>query len=342
METVWKNWRDLHKPREVRIDSPSRTSTYGRFTAEPFERGFGVTFGNALRRILLSSLQGAAVTAVKIEGALHEFQTLPDIREDVGDIILNSKELRIRATSADEVYFTVDVEGPAIVTGADIRTPASFTILNPEHVIAHVSEGGRLQMEMRVRVGRGYESSEKHKDPDADVAWIPIDALFSPITKVNFNVTSARIGSDTDYDRLSLEVWSDGSVLPEDAVAYAAKIVKDQVSVFINFDEGTEPEVHHRADEPESFNENLLRTVEELELSVRSANCLQNANITYIGELVQKTEAEMLKTKNFGRKSLKEIRELLADMGLSLGMKLDNWPPKDLQARLKARDAGTV
>jgi DNA-directed RNA polymerase subunit alpha len=340
METIWKNWRDLTKPREVKIDPSSRSATYARFTAEPFERGYGMTLGNSLRRVLLSSLQGAAVIAVRIEGALHEFQTLPDVREDVSDIILNLKELRIRATTTERALLSVDVEGPAVVTGADIRGGAGYEILNPDHVIAHVSEGGRFQMELRVAVGRGYSPAEKHKDEDWDVAWLSIDALYSPITKVNFNVTSARVGSETDFDRLTLEVWTDGSVLPEDAVAFAAKIIKDQVSIFINFDEESEPEMDERGDEPEAFNENLLRTVEELELSVRSANCLQNANITYIGELVQKTEAEMLKTKNFGRKSLKEIREILADMGLSLGMKLDNWPPRELAARIKRDPEG--
>lgn len=340
METIWKNWRDLIKPRDVRIEADSRSETYARFLAEPLERGFGITFGNTLRRVLLSSLQGAAVTGVRIEGALHEFQTLPDVREDVSDIILNVKELKIRSHTVEEVRIAIDVEGPCDVTAADIQCPPQVEILNPEQAIATISEGGRLQMEMVVNVGKGYVSAEDNKNEEWSVGWVPIDALFSPIVKVNFNVTSARVGSATDYDRLSLEVWTDGSVLPEDAVAYAAKIVKEQISIFINFDEAAEPEPVQHEEESEEFNENLLRTVEELELSVRSANCLQNANITYIGELVQKTEAEMLKTKNFGRKSLKEIKEILAEMGLALGMKLDNWPPRELREELASREAG--
>jgi len=335
METIWKNWRDLIKPREVRIESGSRSATYARFLAEPLERGYGITFGNTLRRILLSSLQGAAPVGVKLEGALHEFQTIPDVREDVGDILLNVKELRLRSTTVERVRASIDVEGPAIVRAADIQAPPTIEVLNPDQVIATLSEGGRLQLELEIAVGRGYQSAEVNKNDEWEVGWIPIDALFSPITKVNYNVTSARVGSATDYDRLSLEVWTDGSVLPEDAVAFAAKIIKDQVSIFINFNEAAEPEPRVVEEEQEEFNENLLRTVDELELSVRSANCLQNANITYIGELVQKTEAEMLKTKNFGRKSLKEIKEILAEMGLSLGMKLDGWPPAELKEKLE-------
>ena len=339
MDIIWKNWRDLIKPREVRIDAEKRSDTYARFTAEPFERGFGTTLGNSLRRVLLSSLQGAAVTGVKFEGALHEFQTLPDVREDVSEIILNLKELRMRASSVDEATLRLEVEGPRVVTAGDLLGPPSLQVLNPEHVIAHVSEGGRLSLEIVVNVGRGYVPAEDNKDADWEVGWMPVDAVFSPIRKVNFSVTSARVGSDTDFDRLSMEVWTDGSVRPEDAVAFAAKILKEQVSIFINFDEGAEPEPARHEERSEEFNENLLRTVDELELSVRSANCLTNANITYIGELVQKTEAEMLKTKNFGRKSLKEIKEILAEMGLSLGMKLDGWPPRELKERMKQREA---
>lgn len=331
METIWKNWRDLIKPRDVRIEPGTRSETYARFIAEPLERGFGQTLGASLRRVLLSSLQGTAVTGVKVENALHEFQTLDDVREDVSDIILNVKELRLRSNSVEEQILSVDVEGPATVTAEHIRTSGKVEVLNPDQVLATVSEGGRLQMEMRVNVGRGYVPAEQNQGEEWPVGWIPIDALFSPIKKVNVTVTSSRVDARTDYDRLSLEVWTDGSVIPEDAVAFAAKIVKDQMSVFINFNEAAEPEPVETSEEVEEFNENLLRTVDELELSVRSANCLQNANINYIGELVQKTEAEMLKTKNFGRKSLKEIKEILAEMGLSLGMKLEGWPPKDLR-----------
>lgn len=339
MDTIWKNWRDLIKPRDVRIESDTRSDMYARFLAEPLERGFGTTLGNSLRRVLLSSLQGSAVVGVKLEGALHEFQTLPGVREDVSDIILNVKGLRLRSATVDEVRMSVDVTGPATVTAGDLQLPPTLEVLNDDHVIAHVSDDGRLQMELVVRVGRGYSPAETNKSEEWEVGWIPIDALFSPIQKVNFNVTSSRVGQHTDYDRLSLEVWSDGSVLPEDAVAFAAKIVKDQLSVFINFNESAEPAPVFNEEPVEEFNENLIRTVDELELSVRSANCLQNANIRYIGELVQKTEAEMLKTKNFGRKSLKEIKEILAEMGLSLGMKLDGWPPKELREAEEAQGA---
>ncbi|MFT5993087.1 MAG: DNA-directed RNA polymerase subunit alpha [Bradymonadia bacterium] len=339
MDTIWKNWRDLIKPRDVRLESDTRSETYARFLAEPLERGFGITLGNSLRRVLLSSLQGTAVVAVKIEGALHEFQTLPGVREDVGDIILNVKGLRLRSGTVEEVRLSVDVQGPATVTAGDITVSGNVEVLDDDQIIATVSEEGRLQMEMLVRVGRGYSPAEVNKSEDWEVGWIPIDALFSPVQKVNFNVTSSRVGSHTDYDRLSLEVWSDGAVLPEDAVAFAAKIIKDQLSVFINFNESAEPEPVAIEETAEEFNENLLRTVDELELSVRSANCLQNANIRFIGELVQRTEAEMLKTKNFGRKSLKEIKEILAEMGLSLGMKLEGWPPPELRDAEEAQGA---
>lgn len=341
METIWKNWRDLTAPREVRVDAANSTATFGRFTAEPFERGYGSTFGNALRRVLLSSLQGAGVVGVRIEGALHEFGNLPDIREDVSDIILNLKSLRLRCTSLDEVIARIEVEGPAVVTAGQIEAPPSVEIIDPSQVIAHIGEGGRLQMEMRIQTGRGYHTAEQNKDPEWSEEWIAVDSLFSPILKVNFNVTNVRVGSSNDFDRLVLEVHTDGSVGPQDAVAYAAKIIKEQVTVFINFDEDLEPEHKEESENAEYFNENLLRTVDELELSVRASNCLQNANITYIGELVQRTEQEMLKTKNFGRKSLREIKEILAEMGLSLGMKLDNWPPKELKERAR-RDVSAL
>ncbi len=331
---MYQNWRDLIKPREVKIDPRSKTETYAKFVCEPLERGYGITVGNALRRILLSSIMGAAVTKVKIDGALHEFTSLPEVKEDVTDIVLNLKELRIKLHGYEPRVITIDVDGPKEVTGADIVTDANVEILNPDHHIATVSDGGRLRMELTVEAGRSYIPAEENKKEDDAIGVISIDSLFSPIRKVNYSITNARVGQRTDYDKLTLEVWTDGSVFPEDAVAFAAKILKEQVSIFINFDESIEPEVSEAEEEPE-FNENLLRPVDELELSVRSFNCLQNAGIKYIGDLVQKTEAEMLKTKNFGRKSLKEIKELLADMGLSLGMKLENWPPKDLQKDAK-------
>lgn len=326
----WHNWRDLIKPREVKIDPRSKTETYAKFVCEPLERGYGITIGNALRRILLSSIMGAAVTKVKIDGALHEFTSLPEVKEDVTDIVLNLKELRLKLHGTESRVVSIDVDGPKDVTGADITTDANVEILNPDHHIATVSEGGRLRMELTVEPGRSYIPAEENKKEDDAIGVISIDSLFSPIRKVNYSITNARVGQRTDYDKLTLEVWTDGSVHPEDAVAFSAKILKEQVSIFINFDESEEPELSEEEEEPE-FNENLLRPVDELELSVRSFNCLQNAGIKYIGDLVQKTEAEMLKTKNFGRKSLKEIKELLADMNLQLGMKLENWPPKDLQ-----------
>ena len=326
---MYQNWRDLIKPREVSIDPRSKTETYAKVVCEPLERGYGHTLGNALRRILLNSIVGAAVTKVKIEGALHEFTSLPGVKEDVTDVVLNLKELRLKLNDGDERVVTIDVQGPKVVTASDISTGGAVEVLNPMHPIATVGENGHLRMELTVSKGRGYVLAEDNKSEEDEIGLIPIDSLFSPVTKINYQVTNARVGQRTDYDKLTLEVWTDGSVLPEDAVAYAAKIIKEQVSIFINFDESLEPEVVENDDEPE-FNENLLRPVDELELSVRSFNCLQNAGIKYIGDLVQKTEAEMLKTKNFGRKSLKEIKELLSDMDLELGTKLDNWPPKDL------------
>jgi len=327
---MYANWRDRIKPREVVIDPRSKSNTYAKFVCEPLERGYGNTLGNALRRILLSSIRGAAVTKVKIDGALHEFTSLPEVKEDVTDVVLNLKELRLKLFGEEaERVVTIDVQGPKVVTAADISTGGAVEVLNPDHVIATVGENGRLRMELTVSNGRGYVPADENKADEDEIGLIPIDSLFSPIRKVNYQITNARVGQRTDYDKLTLEVWTDGSVLPEDAVAYAAKIIKEQVSIFINFDESLEPELVVEDDEPE-FNENLLRPVDELELSVRSFNCLQNAGIKYIGDLVQKTEAEMLKTKNFGRKSLKEIKELLADMDLELGTKLENWPPKEL------------
>ena len=328
---IHRNWRDLIKPKRLVVDRESLTASYGRFFAEPLERGFGITIGNALRRVLLSSLQGAAVTSVRIEGALHEFTSIPGITEDVADIILNVKDVLIKMESYEQKTLRVDKKGPAQVRAADIDVPDGVSILNSDLLIATVGEDGHLKVEMTCRKGRGYVQAEANKTANMPIDAIPIDAIFSPVKKVNYHVTNARVGQRTDYDRLILEVTTDGSVSPEDAVAYAAKIVKDQLSIFINFEEDQEPEIIVEPEPQEKFNENLLRTVDELELSVRSANCLANANIKYIGDLVQKTESEMLKTKNFGRKSLKEIKEILAEMGLSLGMKLDSWPPKDLK-----------
>jgi DNA-directed RNA polymerase subunit alpha len=318
-----KNWRDLIRPRTLEVEE--KANNYGKFTCEPLERGFGTTLGNALRRVLLSSLQGASITHVKIEGALHEFTYLPDVVEDVTDMILNLKEVLLRVEDDRNYTVRIDKDGEGDILGRDIQLVSGVTVLNPDHRIATLSNNGKLHMELTIGTGRGYVPAERHSK-NAPVGTIPIDALFSPIKKVNFTVTNARVGQQTDYDKLTLEVWTNGAVQPDDAVAFAAKILKEQLNIFINFEETAEPIESPVNEEQEKLNENLWRTVDELELSVRSANCLQNANIKYIGELVQKSESEMLKTKNFGRKSLKEIKEILAEMGLSLGMKLDNWP----------------
>jgi len=318
-----KNWRELIRPRSLNVEE--RQGAYGKFSCEPLERGFGTTIGNSLRRILRSSLQGAAITHVKIDGALHEFTSLPNVVEDVTDIILNLKETVFRVEH-DKVYtIRLDKDGEGEIKAKDIALVEGVVVLNPEHHIATISGGGALHMELTVNSGRGYVPAERHGE-NTIVGVVPIDSLFSPVTKVNFTVSNARVGQQTDYDKLTLEVWTNGAVLPEDAVAYSAKILKEQLNIFINFEETAEPIEAPVNEEQEKLNENLWRTVDELELSVRSANCLQNANIKYIGELVQKSESEMLKTKNFGRKSLKEIKEILAEMSLSLGMKLDNWP----------------
>ena len=322
-ELMAKNWRELIRPRTLEIDE--KKGNYGKFTCEPLERGFGTTLGNSLRRILLSSLQGAAVTFVKFDGALHEFTSLPNVVEDVTDIILNLKELLLKVEHDRSYKVRIDKEGEGEVTAGDIKVTDGIEVLNKDHHIATLSQGGKLNLELTIETGRGYWPADKH-DQNDEVGVIPIDSLFSPIKKVNFIVTNARVGQQTDYDKLTLEVWTNGAVQPDDAVAYAAKILKEQLNIFINFEETAEPVESPVNEEQEKLNENLWRTVDELELSVRSANCLQNANIKYIGELVQRSVPEMLKTKNFGRKSLKEIEGILTEMGLSLGMKLDNWP----------------
>jgi DNA-directed RNA polymerase subunit alpha len=325
-----RNWRDLIRPKNLVIDRDTLSSTYGKFIAEPLERGYGVTLGNSLRRLLLSSLQGASVTAAKIDGALHEFMALSDVTEDVTDIILNLKQvnLKLLSASADQKTVRIDVQGPARVTAKDIIRDESVVVLNPDQPICTVAEGGSFKAELTIKRGRGYVPATQFREEGQSVGTIPMDATFSPIRKVNYNVTHARVGQQTDYDKLTLEVWTNGAIAPEDAVGIAAKILKEQAQIFINFSEEFEPELPEPEIREERVNENLLKSVDELELSVRSANCLQNANIRYIGDLVQRTESEMLKTKNFGRKSLKEIKEILSEMGLSLGMKLDNWPPK--------------
>jgi DNA-directed RNA polymerase subunit alpha len=324
-EYVARNWRELIRPRGVTVDADSQTPFYAKFSCEPLERGFGITIGNSMRRVLLSSLQGAACTAIRIDGALHEFTTLPDVVEDVSDIILNIKEVVFKAATAKTYTVRIDKEGPGPVLAGDIQLVDGLTVLNPDHLIAVLDKKGPFVAELTVGVSRGYVPAERNKSPTMAIGTIPIDALFSPVRKVNYVVTNARVGQVTDYDKLTLELWTNGAVTPIDAVAFAAKILKEQLNIWINFEE-TEEVYPQIGDREEPLNENLFRSVEELELSVRSANCLQNANIQLIGELVQRSEQDMLKTKNFGRKSLKEIKEILASMGLSLGMKIDNWP----------------
>jgi len=337
---MYKNWRDLIKPKRLQVESDSLSDTFGKFTAEPFERGFGTTMGNSLRRILLSSLQGAAIVSVRIKGVLHEFSTIPGVTEDVTDIILNLKGVRLKLHSQDSRNIRIVKKGACQITAADIITDSNVEVLNPEHHIATCGKDADLEMEMVVSMGKGYVPAERNRDEKAPVGTIPIDAIFSPIKKVNFAVTNARVGQITDYDKLAIELYTDGGVRPDDAIAYAAKILKEQLQIFINFDEEqAEPPETEEETETRKINDNLYRSVEELELSVRSANCLKNANIRLIGDLVQKTEAEMLKTQNFGRKSLNEIKDILAEMGLSLGMKLENFPdPEYLKMIEKSRE----
>ena len=324
---AYVNWREMIKPETLDVTT---TSTYGKFVCEPLERGYGITIGNSLRRIILSSIYGAAIVSVKFDDALHEYSVISDIREDVSEIILNLKELKLKAHDVEDRVLTLSARGEKKVTGADIVSPdGKVEILNPEQHIATLSKNGVLNMTMVVKTGKGYALASANKDDDAPIGTIPIDAVFSPIKRVKYVVGTSRIGQKTDYDKLTLEVWTDGSVLPENAVAYAAKILKEQMNPFINFDEEKEPDFSEEDGEEADgkFNENIYRSVDELELSVRSSNCLKNAKIHTIYQLVQKTDNEMLKTKNFGRKSLNEIKEVLASMDLSLGMDLEGFEP---------------
>lgn len=324
-ELMYLNWREMIKP--TGIDITDSTASYAKFVCQPLERGFGTTIGNALRRILLSSLYGAAIVSVKIDNVMHEFSAIQGVLEDVSEIVLNLKEVRLRMPDPGPRELYIEASGKREVKAGDITSEGDFEILNPELHIAALSEDAKLNMTMTAKVGKGYVPADMNKGEHDPIGTIPIDAVFSPIKRVNYVVGNARVGQRTDYDKLTLEVWTDASIVPEDAVAYAAKILKEQMNIFISFDEEAEPEPEPEGAEVEEkpLNENLYRSVEELELSVRSANCLKNANIRYIGELVQKTEAEMLKTKNFGRKSLNEIKEVLAEMGLTLGMKLEGF-----------------
>jgi DNA-directed RNA polymerase subunit alpha len=322
-----RNWHNLIQPKKIDTNEATLTRIYGEFVCQPLERGFGTTLGNALRRILLSSIRGAAIVSVKFDGVLHEFSTIPGVREDVTDIILNLKGTRLKLHQDGPRTVHIDTSREGVITAADIVTDGTVEILNPEHYIATLVGEASLKAEMVVKMGKGYVPAQRERDPEQPEGTINIDAIFSPIKKVNYTVTYARVGQIADYDRLILEIWTDGSVLPDDALAYAAKILKEQLDVFINFPEmgsGEKPDKSEPA--PEDPNDLLLRHVDDLELSVRSANCLKNAGINLIGELVSKTEAEMLKTKNFGRKSLNEIKEILFESGLSFGMKMD-FPP---------------
>ena len=338
-----KHWSELIKPEAVEVDEKSLSPTYGKFVGEPFERGFGQTIGNSLRRILLSSLRGAAITSVQIHDALHEFSTIPGAAEDVTDIILNLKEVRLKLHDSEREEIRIESAGPKEVLAGDIVRGPNVEILNPEHRIVTLSREGRLNATMVARMGQGYVPAERNREEELPVDTIFMDAVFSPIRKVNFTVTNARVGQRTDYDRLVMEVWTDGSEKPEDALAYAARILQDQVAIFINFPEGSQPDEAGSETDSEPLNENLFRAVEDMEFSVRAQNCLQNADLKYIGELVQKTEQDMLKTKNFGRKSLNEIKETLDELGLELGMKLEQFPGRaELDSRKQADQKETA
>ncbi len=333
-----RNWRELIKPKRLEVETDGHPDTYGKFECEPLERGFGITLGNALRRVLLSSLQGSAIISVKIDGVLHEFSTIPGVLEDVTDVILNLKEVRFKVQGEGIRQLIIEKEGEGEVKAGDIQGGAAVEVLNPDQHICTLEKDAKLRMELTIKHGKGYLPADRNIEENQPIGTIPIDAIFSPIRKVSYTITQARVGQITDYDKLTIEIWSDGSVKPDDALAYSAKILKDQLSIFINFEEEVETAEEEVRTEP-AFNDHLFRSVDELELSVRSANCLKNADIRYIGELVQKSEAEMLKTKNFGRKSLNEIKEILSEMALSLGMRLENFPSReDIENRRKEQE----
>jgi DNA-directed RNA polymerase subunit alpha len=334
---IQKNWQALIKPNKLNVEAGDDPNCFATVVAEPLERGFGLTLGNALRRILLSSLQGAAVTSIQIEGVLHEFSSIPGVREDVTDIVLNIKRLALRMHGEGPKRIRIDMDGPGEVTAAKIETGHDIEILNPGVLICTLDEGAHLAMEMTVENGAGYVSAVQNRPEDAPIGLIPIDSVFSPIRKVSYKVENTRVGQVTDYDKLAMNIETDGTISPEDSVAYAARILQDQLQLFINFDE-PQARVAEEAVEALPFNRYMLRKVDELELSVRSANCLKNDNIVYIGDLVQKSESEMLRTPNFGRKSLNEIKEVLSQMGLHLGMEINNWPPEDIEELAKKID----
>jgi DNA-directed RNA polymerase subunit alpha len=333
---IQKNWTELIKPNK-KVDAAGDPKRFGTIVAEPLERGFGLTLGNALRRVLLSSLQGAAVTAVHIEGVLHEFSSIPGVREDVTDIVLNIKQVALRMSGDGPKRMRLKAQGPGEVKAGQIEAGHDIEILNPDLVLCTLDQGANLAIEFTVNTGKGYIAASQNRPEDAPIGLIPVDAIFSPVRKVSYKVENSRVGQVTDYDRLSLQIETNGAMTPEDSVAIAARILQDQLQLFINFEEPTTVMAEERTSEP-PFNRNLLRKVDELELSVRSANCLKNDNIVYIGDLVQKTEAEMLRTPNFGRKSLNEIKEVLAQMGLHLGMEIPNWPPENIEELAKRLD----
>ncbi len=332
-----KNWQELIRPTKLDVApgvDPQRKAT---IIAQPLERGFGLTLGNALRRILMSSLQGAAVTSIQIDGVVHEFSSIPGVREDVTDIVLNVKQLAMRMHADGPRRLVLKKDKPGLVTASDIEETSAIEILNKDHVICHLDEGASLRMELTVNTGKGYTPAEQNRPEDAPIGLIPVDSLYSPVNRVAYRVENTREGQVLDYDRLIMEIETDGSIAPDDAAAYAARILQDQLQIFINFDEPTKDK-DAEAREELPFNPALLRKVDELELSVRSANCLKNDNIVYIGDLIQKTEAEMLRTPNFGRKSLNEIKEVLAGLGLHLGMDVPDWPPDNIEDLAKKFD----
>ena len=320
--------KDLISPKRVEVEGSTADNRYGKFIAEPLERGFGITIGTAVRRVLLSSLQGAAITSMKVDGVMHEFSTIPGVVEDVTEIGLNLKEVVLRLEDKEEAVLHVEVKGPGPLTAGMLVGDPAVQVLNPDLVIATLGEGASVRMEFTVKVGRGYVPAEKNKVEGAPMGTIFIDSIFAPIRRVNLTVTNARVGQRTDYDKLTMEIWSNGSIDPRSAVAQAAHILVDQLGIFVGEDLIVEREEPKSEEPTKKWNDNLFRRIDELELSVRSANCLENADIKYIGELVQRSEAEMLRTKNFGRKSLNEIKEILSEMGLSLGMKLEEFPAR--------------
>ncbi|MFH2123242.1 MAG: DNA-directed RNA polymerase subunit alpha [Pseudomonadota bacterium] len=330
----YRNWRQLIQPEKLEVDKSKHTDTYGKFICQPLERGFATTVGNSLRRILLSSIQGAAITTVKIDGALHEFTAMKDVVEDVSEIILNIKQVRMKLNKAESQTVIIDKIGPGAITAADIKGSSFVEVMNGDQLLCTLTGKSRFYAELTVEWGKGYQPAEKQSKENLAIGQIPIDAIFTPVKQIQYKVSQARVGQQTDYDKLTLEIETDGSVKPENALAFAAKILKEQMTIFINFDEGSaEPETVVGEKEDDTENEFLNQPVEDLELSVRSANCLKNADINFIGELCQKTDQEMLKTKNFGRKSLNEIKALLSERGLTLGLKFENWTAPEIESK---------